>query len=246
MAGKTRSPEAVHFSGWPDRLTGAVELPASGPISLAVTLDLPDEAGIPAPLYAQPMDPSVGKSSGLRLSLPTTTPPGAYRGTIQVGDYKHVATFEVEPRLNLRMIPASLLLRGRPGARITAHLTIVNRGNVAFEVQRVHAFGVSELDGLERALGQTFRAKLPARERLIDRFANALAETHGGLVRVKIVNGAGHVAPGVSRELEAVFKLPDRMRSDRAYAGVWPLDYVRYGVQIDTISSVRSNEDKKE
>ena len=246
MAGRAKSASAVHFHGWPDRLTGAVELPASGPISLAVTLDLPDEAATPAPLYAQPMDPPNGKESWLRLSLPTTTPPGAYRGTIQVGDQKHVATFEVEPRLNLRMIPSSLLLRGRPGARVNAQLTLANRGNVAFEVQRVHAFGVSEVDALERAFGQTFRAKLPPGERLIDRFANTLAESHGGLVRVQIAKGAGSAAPGVSRDLEAVFKLPDRMRSGRAYAGTWPLGFVRYGVEIDTINGVPSNEDEKE
>jgi len=192
------------------------------------------------------MDPPVGKESWLRLSLPTTTPPGAYRGTIQVGDQEHVATFEVEPRLNLRMVPGSLLLQGRPGARVTAQLTLVNRGNIAFEVKRVHAFGVSELDGLERAFGQTFRAKLPAGERLIDRFANALAESHGGLVRVRIAKGAGNLAPGDARELEAVFKLPDRMRSGRAYAGTWPLGYVRYGVQIDTSNDVPSHEDEHE
>jgi hypothetical protein len=246
MAARTKSGEAVHFRGSPDRMTGAVELPTSGPISLAVTLDLPKQAAAPAPFYAQPMDPGVGKESWLRLSLPTTTLPGAYRGTIQVGDQTHVATFEVEPRLYLRMVPGSLVLQGRPGARVAAQLTLVNLGNVAFEVKRVHVFGISELDGLERAFGQTFRAKLPAGERRIDRFADALAEGHGGLVRVQIAKGAGSVAPGDSREVAAVFKLPDRMRSGRAYAGTWPLGHVRYGVQIDTTNGVPSHEDEDE
>jgi hypothetical protein len=246
MPAKAKLAEAVHFRGWPDRLTGAVELPTSGPISLAVTLDLPDESSTPAPLYAQPMDPPVGKESWIRLSLPTTTPPGAYRGTIQVGDQKHAATFEVESRIRLRLIPGSLLLRGRPGARVTARLTLVNSGNVAFEVKRVHAFGVSEIDGLERAFGETFRAKVPAGERLIDHFANKLAEAHGGLVRVQIAKGVGGLAPADSRQLEAVFKLPDRMRPGRNYAGTWPLDNVRYGVQIDTTNGVPSHVDEHE
>src|SRR5438132_109603 len=156
--GNPKSVEAIRFRGWPDSLAGAVELPTAGPISLAVTVDLPDETTAQSPFYAQPMDPPVGKESWLRLSLPTTTPPGAYRGTIQVGDQKHVAIFEVEPRVNLRMIPGSLLLRGKPGSRISAQLTLVNRGNINFEVKRAYAFGVSELDGVERAFGQTFRA----------------------------------------------------------------------------------------
>src|SRR6266581_9347641 len=137
---KSSSAEAVNFRGWPDRLTGAVELPKAGPISLAVKVDLPAEAAAQSPFYAQPMDPPVGKESWLSLSLPTTTPPGAYRGTIQVGDVEQVATIEVEPRLYLRIIPGSLLLPGKPGARVTARLTVVNLGNVQFEVRRAHAF----------------------------------------------------------------------------------------------------------
>jgi hypothetical protein len=247
MAGKSRSVEAVHFRGWPDRLTGAVELPTSGPISLTVSLDLPKRAAAPGgPFYAQPIDPPAGRESWLSLSLPTTTLPGAYRGTIQVGDQIHIATFEVEPRLYLRLIPGSLVVRGQAGARVTAQLTLVNLGNVAFEVRRVHAFGVSELDGLERAFGQTFRARLSPGERRIDRFADALAEAHGGLVRVQIAKGAGSVAPGDSRELTAMFKLPDRMHSGRDYAGTWPLGHVRYGVQIDTTIGVPSREHENE
>jgi hypothetical protein len=188
----------------------------------------------------------MGRESWVLLSLPTTTLPGAYRGTIQVGDQKHVATFEVEPRLNLRLIPGSLLLRGRPGERVTAQLRLVNSGNVAVEVRQAYAFGVSEVDGLERAFGETFRAKLPPGERLIDHFANKLAEAHGGLVRVKIAKGAGSLAPADSRQLEAVFKLPDRMRPGRNYAGTWPLYYVRYGVQIDTANGLTSQEDEHE
>jgi hypothetical protein len=246
MAQKAKLAETVHFRGWPDRLTGAVELPASGPISLAVTLDLPNESVTPGPFYAQPMDPPIGKESWIRVSLPTTTPPGAYRGTIQVGDQKHAATFEVEPRLSLRFIPGTLILRGRPGARVTARLTVVNSGNVAFEVRRAYAFGVSDVDGLERAFGETFRAKVPAGERLIDHFANKLAEAHGGLVRVQITKGPGSLDPGESRQLEAVFKLPDRMHPGRIYAGTWPLGHARYGVQIETTNGVPSDEDEHE
>jgi len=211
-----------------------------------VTLDRPDESTPPVPVYGQPVGPPIGKESWIRVSLPTTTPPGAHRGTIQVGDQKHAATFEVEPRLNLRLIPDSLVLSGRPGARVTAQLTLVNSGNVNFEVRRAYALGVSDVDGLERAFGETFRAKLPAGERLIDHFANKLAEAHGGLVRVQIAKGAGSLAPAESRQLEAVFKLPDRMRPGRIYAGTWPLDHVRYGVQIETTNGGPSHADAHE
>jgi hypothetical protein len=192
------------------------------------------------------MGPPIGKESWIRLSLPTTTLPGAYRGTIQVGDQKHLATFEVEPRRNLLLIPDGLVLSGRPGARVTAELTVVNSGNVAFEVRRAYALGVSDVDGLERAFGETFRAKVPAGERLIDHFASKLAEGHGGLVRIQIQKGAGSLAPAESRQLEAVFKLPDRMRPGRIYAGTWPLEHVRYGVQIETTNGAPSDEDEHE
>ena len=233
----------VRFRGSPERLTGSVSLPSGGPLNLEVRLNLPKELGGSVPVYAQPLAADIGAQAWLRLSLPTSTPPGTYAGTIRLGERPHKVAVEVEPRLQLRFSPVGLVLRGAPGSPVTGSFTLFNTGNVPFEVRHVYAFGVFDVDGLDNAFGQTFRARLQPGERRIDRFAEALTEGHGGLVRVRVVKGGGEVPPNNFREVEATFQLPGRMRRGRTYAGTLPLDYARYGVRIETTGQQREEEE---
>jgi hypothetical protein len=240
---KAGTAATVRFRGSPERLTGSAPLPSGGPLSLEVRLDLPKELGGSAPVYAQPLAADTGPMVWLRLALPTSTPPGTYAGTIRLGERPHKVAVEVEPRLQLRFSPVGLMLRGAPGSAVRGGFTLLNTGNVAFQVRTVYAFGVFDVDGLDNAFGQTFRARLGTGERRIDRFAEALTEGHGGLVRVKIVKGAGEVPPNSVREVEGSFRLPDRMRPGRVYGGTMPLNYARYGVRIETTGTEREQEE---
>lgn len=233
----------VRFRGSPERLTGSVALPSGSTLNLEVRLDLPKELGGSVPVYAQPLAPDIGALAWLRLSLPTSTPPGTYAGTIRVGERPHQVAVEVEPRIQFRFSPAGLVLRGAPGSPVTSGFTLFNTGNVPFDVRRVYAFGVFDVDGLDNAFGQTFRARLEPGERRIDRFAEALAEGHGGLVRVRVLKGSGEVPPNTIREVEATFRLPDRLRPGRTYAGTLPMSYARYGVRIETSGQQREGEE---
>jgi len=223
----------VRFKGSPERLTGLAPAPAAGPLDLQVRLDLPEPFQSVLPAYAQPLTAAPGAPALLRLALPSSTPPGTYTGTIRVGDIDRSVAVEVEPLIRIRFNPVSLVLHGAPGANISAPFNLYNVGNSEFDVLRVYAFGVFDVDGLDDAFGQTFRTKLRPGERRIDVFAEKLADGHGGLVRVRIEKGSGTVPAGAVREVRAVFRLPDRMRPGRSYAGTLPLNYARYGVRID-------------
>ncbi len=238
--------EPVRFRGSPERLTGAGPALTRGPLHLEVQLNLPEELGGATAIYAQPLTPEIGSQSWLRLSLPTSTPPGTYTGTIRVGDVAREVSVEVEPRVQFRFSPVGLVLHGAPGATVAGSFTLFNIGNAAFEVRTAYAFGVFDVDGLDNAFGKAFRARLKPDERRVDRFAEALAEGHGGLVRVGIEKGAGQVLPNTVRDVEATFRLPDRMRPGRAYAGTLPLDYARYGVRIETTGARREADENEE
>ena len=66
------------------------------------------------------------------------------------------------------------------------------------EVGRAHAFGVFDEGGVECAFGRAAVATLSPGERRIDRFADALAEMYGGLVRIFVDAGTGPVQPGAA------------------------------------------------
>jgi len=197
---KAGTAATVRFRGSPERLTGSAPLPSGGPLNLDVRLDLPEELGGSAPVYAQPLAADIGALAWLRLSLPTSTPPGTYGGTIRLGERPHKVAVEVEPRLQLRFSPVGLVLRGAPGSAVSGGFTLFNTGNVAFEVRRIYAFGVFDVDGLDNAFGQTFRARMQPGERRIDRFAEALAE---GVIEPPAV---GEVIMREARRLERLVR----------------------------------------
>ena len=233
----------VHFKGSPQRLSGPAQLPVAGPLHLEVSLDLPEGLKRASPFYAQPFVIGAGEDTWLRLSIPASTPPGTYNGTIRIGDTIHDLAVEVEPFVQLRFIPATLVLRGAAGSSVPRGFTLFNTGNTAISLREVHAFGVFDVNGIDDAFGQTFRAELKPRERRLDLFAEALAKGHGGLVRVRIHKGAGKVLPATANQIEATFRLADRMRAGRTYAGTFSIDYAPYGVRIETTARRHSEKE---
>ncbi|MBI2369582.1 MAG: hypothetical protein HYV08_04975 [Deltaproteobacteria bacterium] len=171
--------------------------------------------------------------SWLRLSLPRGTPPGSYTGTVQIEGREQPIIVDVERDIDLRLFPDALSLAAPPGAVVHVDLSVVNAGNVVCEIRRAYAFGVSVMGGVEEAVGQALRAQLAQGERRIDRFAEELANAHGGLVRVSVREGAGPLRPGESRELRVALHLPDRLQAGHTYTGTWPLHDLNCYVRVD-------------
>ena len=87
----------------------------------AVRLRLPgDVTQLAQPaLHAAPVGTA---GTYLRFSLPETTPPGSYTGTVAVGDAEYELVAEVEPHRSLRVTPTLLTLVAPPGGRVSAHV----------------------------------------------------------------------------------------------------------------------------
>jgi len=132
----------------------------------------------------------------------------------------------------LRFVPDRLALTGAAGARIAAALTVANLGNVAVTVRAAYAIGLFEVGGVDRAIGRSFGGDAATGERRIDSLVDAMADAHGGAMRVKVDSGSGEIAPGAWRTLGVTFTLPARLRAGVTYWGTWPLDYARYYVRV--------------
>jgi hypothetical protein len=222
----------LHFRGTPGSLSAAVREFEAIPRRLSVRLGLSD-AG--KGTEAEPIVARASRIEGdmvLQMTLPPRTPPGTYEGTLELDGEPRPVVVDVEPELELALIPDQLTLRGAPGDRLQADLTIANAGNVGVEIRRAHGIGVFAEEGLERSLHRVYTDERPEGVRRIDYLADLLAEEHGGIVRVGVEEGAGDLAPGETRELKVSFHLPSDLKPGRTYSGTWPLHDLRYYVRL--------------
>lgn len=233
----------LRFRGAPPGLeTLAPPALLAGAEGAAVTLRLPGEVTELArmPLHAAP----VGTAGAyLRFSLPETTPPGSYTGTAALGGAEYPVVAEVEPHVSLRLTPMLLTLEAEAGAEADAHVTILNDGNVAYEIGRAYAFGLFNPEGIEAAFGAGFREDTARGAGRFDRFVETLADHHE-FARLQVSEGAGPLEPGEVRNLALGIRLPDRLERGRTYQGTWSLHNLGYTVRV-TVAGERPTRRRK-
>lgn len=170
----------------------------------------------------------------LRTHVPRSTPPGTYRATVEIDGEEREVEIEVEPEAFLSIFPALLKITAAPGAQVGEQLTIANLGNVPVDIRGAYGFGVFDEEGAERAVGKMMTAGED--ERRADVLANAAAEEHGGIVRVKVESGEGELPPGETRSLDVSFHIPPKVRPGHSYTGIWPLYNLGYYVRLTGVA----------
>jgi hypothetical protein len=214
-----RSVAEITLSGPPRNMAVVVPREWSGdriiPISISV-------AGRPT-IYRAVVRAFGQDRSEIRLRLPGDTPPGRYSGEGTIGGTPRAVVVDVAPVLRIRVQPRQTLLSTAPAASVEFTVTLLNAGNVGFDVPGAEVIDFDDAAGQDRALGRTLRATLAQGERRVDRLFDELKDSHGGEARVRVKNGAGTLAPGESRELECVLEVPSTVLAGRTYTGTWQL-----------------------
>ncbi len=222
----------LHFRGGPARLTAM--LPSRG-TARAGRLILADRE--PVALTIRPVQSST--LSLISFRLPKSMRPGSYSGSAEVGDAKIPVVIEVEARPRLRFFPPKLSFRGAPGARLKSKVTVLNLGNVDLSIQPESTFCIFDNRGVDRAFYEALTAKEENGKRRIDRVMDELAESHGGLVRAVVQEGAGPLPTETAREVTVEFQFSHRMRAGQAYRGGWLISETSLEVEIDATGEVR-------
>ena len=221
---------AVHFEGTPTALTALVDVPPSQRKAIMVDVQLPDlDSAQPVRTLTAPV---ADTRTQVRLMLAPGTPPGSYPGTMHTPQGDLPAVIRVQDRPHLIVTPTMLRIAASPGGSVTQHLTVANAGNVPCTIGRAYAFGLFETDGLDRAVGAGLLAGTGGLDRVAT-IADSLADSHGGLVRVSVREGAGVLNPGETRQLVAVLRFSDRLRPGQQYFSSWRLADVCAPVLID-------------
>jgi len=230
----------LRLRGRPTLLTAKLKLPPRALENQACRVSLPEV--LDEPLTVRPLIGRDIQTPLLRFRLPRLTPPGTYRGTVEVGERQIPIVVEVEPRFQLRMQPADLRLQSRPGAKVSVALEMQNLGNLPFLVESKYTFCLFDASGIDRAFFVALAEAAPEGKRRIDRFMDELAQSHGGLVRVIIEAGAGGIAPGETRELRVDLHFSDRLQPKHIYSGSWSLADFRYFIQVEAIDGPSAKE----
>lgn len=181
----------------------------------------------------------------IRIRLPESTPPGTYRGSVAIAGEEVPFVAEVEPRPNVAVDPSNLSLEVEPGAEAAADVTILNRGNVPFELPAASQFCIFDDSGVDHAFWLALGSDPPEGRKRIDVLLDDLAGSHGGLVEVSARAPKGTIAPGKAGEARVAMRFSDRLRPGRTYAGSWDADGLHLSVAVTVPEKKRARRTAK-
>jgi hypothetical protein len=167
------------------------------------------------------------------LRLPRSTPPGTYAGSAEIGGETVPIVAEVEAWPLAQAEPRRIVLEAGPGETAAVDVTLVNTGNVPLDVSETTTFCLFDGRGLEHAAWAALSADPPEGKQRLDVFLDDLAESHGGLVTLKVENGAA-IEAGESREVRLTLRFSDRLRPGKRYAGAWRAGGIRVPFRVET------------
>lgn len=224
------NPPTLHFRGEPVALDSFLALSAAE-LGQAPKVTLKTLGPVPTPIGLVALDVGPGVSR-LHLSIPRSTPPGTYDGSAEFAGRRYPVEVHIEPYAYLSVSPRQLVLIGHAGEHLRADLTLANCGNVACEIGKTHAFGLYDIDGVERGIGASFLQSAESRTSRAEHLLEKLAAGHGGLAHAQVTKGGGSLVPGEVRQLELDVQLPADLSTGHTYSGVWPLENLRYFVKV--------------
>ncbi|MGH7462679.1 MAG: hypothetical protein ACREMA_16850, partial [Longimicrobiales bacterium] len=154
----TRTDADITFTGPPTNLKAIVPFAAPDQKVLPVTLKIGGEPAV----FRSYIKPFGNDRSEIRLRLPRETAAGTYNGAATVAGKPMPVVVRIDAVFRLRVQPPRTSISADAGARADFSLTIMNVGNVPFEVPKTAQFDLDDAEGQDRARGRALRATLPA------------------------------------------------------------------------------------
>lgn len=226
------TPPTVRFEGIPTALTALVNVPGGQRGAITVDVVLPDlDSAQPVRALTAPAGET---HTRVRLVLEAGTPPGAYDATVHTSEGEIPAVVVVQERPHLTLTPSILRVKAPPGGEVDQQLMLFNAGNVPCQIRGAYAFGLFESEGLDQAIGAGLQADVGGLER-VGAMADALADSHGGLVRLMVREGAGVLDPGEAQQLVTALRFSSRLKPGLQYFATWRLHNLRTAVFVDAI-----------
>jgi hypothetical protein len=219
----------IEFIGPPQRLISVGALPDLAPMDVGVEGAVADflRSGHPAVRLHMRRG-----SRRMKLKLRPETPPGDYPVVLRSGGERWQAMARVQPFLRAQVTPSELSFRGAPGETATCLATLANEGNVPIELPKFALVGIFDDDGIETAFASTYRENAKTVDGFLSTFTSKLREAHGGLMKLRLVRGAGAHPSGTVTALEVAAELPGALAKGHRYHGIWTTDFANIAVSV--------------
>ena len=236
--GGRRTPEpAMLLRGTPSHLTAAGPLPIDAATARAARLpgsafSVLVEGAVPERVRVRA--PRPGRAPELRVRLASSTPPGRYEGAATLGERTVSLVLEVEPAPRLRVVPQRIETTGTPSGSETVELRFTNIGNMAIEIPARSSFCLFDGSGIDHAMWAALATDPPKGKGRLDVLLDDLSASHGGLVDVRVRDGAGPIEPGEERACRVELGWSDRLRPGRRYVGAWEVGSLRVPIRVET------------
>jgi len=239
------SPAPTVFRGAPDQLTCSVPLEPGKDRARASARPTAALEGAEVERVTVFGSSAVGpQQRRVNLRARSTTPPGRYPGSLRIGGRTIPIEAEVEASPRVRCEPGRLVLDVKPRGMVTTEVTVLNSGNVPCMVPISSTFCLFDGDGVHHAIWVALTGEPTPEKQRIDLLLDDLAESHGGLVRVRTAKGEDPILPGEARTVQLTLRFSERLRHPRRYAGVWEVDGLRIPVRVTAVAPQPSSEEE--
>ena len=168
----------------------------------------------------------------LRLRLDSTTPPGRYPAQLRLSGKSVPAEIEIAAAPDLAAVPAGAKFVARPGSDATAEFTLINKGNVAIEFPERFEAALFDDALLETAFAELSRQESDDPVQLVGSVLRSLRSLYGGILTLRVAEGAGPLPPSAERILRLSARLPKGLKPGHFYHGMWKLHKLRFRIKV--------------
>jgi hypothetical protein len=171
------------------------------------------------------------------------TPPGMYRASVALGEQRTAVVAHVFEKLDLRIDPARIHLRGAGGDVRSQRILITNAGNVTEALRDLALVFLEERNWVNRSLVYALRETQPGEghqayfDRVVTELRNTLARPARITLRGQHVNA---LAPGEAAEVDLEITLPAELVKGRVYIGSTPFMSGRLSFKVECNGASKS------
>ncbi|RDH84492.1 MAG: hypothetical protein DIZ80_03160 [endosymbiont of Galathealinum brachiosum] len=231
MSNLSSNEKSLIFRGPPGRLLLHSSLPSVYGIDFKPDKKLSSVIGNTKSVFKFRSDNS-GELKKLKVRLSPNIEPGLYHALLETQEGPITVDIDVEPRKRLTMSPVQMSLNGSPGDKVKIYVLFSNKGNVPLSIIKSDSIGIYDDDGIETAFASTYRMESKDLAEIFSNFSEKLRDGHGGLLKLRVLEGSGELKPGACRSVLIEVQLPSKLKPGHSYHGVWSLNSSEYAVTV--------------